>query len=367
MPTENLKVLHVIARLNVGGTARYLGNLLPQFEGESVEALLGVGHVYGSEVEDSILESLNFERINSLGRKISPLQDFRAYIQLRRIVKKYKPDIIHSHTFKAGLLSRLMYPKLPKIHTFHGHLLTDPEFSKFKLIFIIKIERYLARKCSQLITTGEKVIEDLLKVKIGQLDQYISIPGELVERDYVTRELARHELGIANKFTVLWLARVEAVKQPQLLIEVANLCPKVHFLLCGDGSQLNMIRNIAPKNVQITGFIEPEKVILAADVFLSTSANEGIPYSIMEAQQASLPVVAVNSGAIRELITDGEDGFLVDNSVDSIKRKLDELQIDIHLRKKIAANLQAKNSQNSKTEKSVKKHAEIYRKVSHSS
>ena len=127
MHTRNLRVLHVIARMNVGGTARYLGNLLPTLKIKGVEVLLAVGHVQQNEVEDSILEELPFRRIESMGRAISPFHDLKSLLQLKKLIREFQPDIIHSHTFKAGLLSRILFPRIPKIHTFHGHLLADPE------------------------------------------------------------------------------------------------------------------------------------------------------------------------------------------------------------------------------------------------
>ncbi len=105
MPTEKPRVLHVIARFNIGGTARYLDNLLPGLA-EHFETLLAVGHVQGHEIEDSRLEKIDFERIEYLGRRIDPMRDFRAYLKLRKTVKRFKPQIIHSHTFKAGELHR---------------------------------------------------------------------------------------------------------------------------------------------------------------------------------------------------------------------------------------------------------------------
>ena len=138
MPTEKARVLHVIARYNVGGTARYLNNLLPQLSSE-VDTLLAVGHVQGNEIEDSSLRNIDFVRIENLGRKIELIDDFRAYRQLRKAVKNFKPQIIHSHTFKAGVLCRLMFFKIPKVHTFHGHLMSDPEFSRRALQVIINI------------------------------------------------------------------------------------------------------------------------------------------------------------------------------------------------------------------------------------
>jgi glycosyltransferase involved in cell wall biosynthesis len=310
MPTEKPRVLHVIARFNVGGTARYLDNLLPQLE-DQVETLLAVGHVQGHEIEDSRLEEIQFVRIEHLGRKINLMQDFRAYLELRKTVKRFNPQIIHSHTFKAGLLSRLMFFKIPKIHTFHGHLLSDPEFSRRALQVIVNIERRLAKVTNTLITVGEQVSKDLLQVGVGKPSQYISIASEGQKLNFLSREQARANLGISLETpTVLWMARMAPVKNPSLALEVARLLPEINFLMAGGGELFNQIRDLAPPNVRMLSWVNAAEVIPAADIFLSTSLNEGVPFSLLEVLSAGLPVVAVKSGAVAEIIDHGTNGIL---------------------------------------------------------
>jgi glycosyltransferase involved in cell wall biosynthesis len=317
MHTDKPRVLHVIARFNVGGTARYLDNLLPQIA-DQVEVLLAVGHVQGHEIEDSKLEKIEFVRIEHLGRKISPIQDFRAYLELRNTVKKFKPQIIHSHTFKAGLLSRLMFFGIPKVHTFHGHLLSDPEFSRRALQVIVNIERRLAKVTKTLITVGEQVSKDLLQVGVGKQSQYISIASEGQKLNFLSREQARANLGIDHETpVVLWMARMAPVKNPSLALEVAHLLPKIDFLMAGGGVLFNQIKDLTPSNVRLLSWVNAAEVIPAADIFLSTSLNEGVPYSLLEVLSAGVPVVAVKSGSIGEIIEDGMNGFLT--SQDSVE------------------------------------------------
>ena len=131
-----MKVLHLIARMNVGGTARYLSMLSNGLEANGVESSIATGYVQGAEAEDPSVNSAKLHRIAHLGRAINPLNDYRAMQELKALVAKEKPDIIHSHTFKAGLVARIQRKSLIKaagkelmfVHTFHGHLLDDPEF-----------------------------------------------------------------------------------------------------------------------------------------------------------------------------------------------------------------------------------------------
>ena len=361
MPTENLKVLHVIARFNIGGTARYLSELLPELHTHNIETLLAIGNVQAGEVEDSRLTGLSFIRVNSLGRRVSPLQDLRSYLSLRRIVKTFCPDLIHSHTFKSGVLCRLMYFGIPKVHTFHGHLLTDPEFSRAKIKIDLIIEKFLANFTHKIIVTGEQVAEDLLASGIGRPDKFISIPGEGGLTNVLPQETARKNLSLGEAFTIMWVGRVAPVKNPKLLVEVAKRMPDCQFVMVGDGIELSSIRSAAPANLRILGFTPVNEVLLAGDVFLSTSLNEGIPYAILEARSVGLPVVAVSAGALSELITDGLNGYLVEPDADKIVARLLELSKNPTLLKNFKT--QAINATKDKGGVFALSHVGVYRKI----
>jgi len=338
VPIETLRVLHVISRFNSGGTAQFLGTLLPQLSSEKVENLLAVGRIQLGEIEDPTLLRLNFRRVAGLGRKISFIQDLRAYFSLRTIVKDFRPQIIHSHTFKAGLLCRLMYFRTPKAHTYHGHLLDDPEFSGYRRKLIIIIERFLAMFSAILFVTGEKVAVDMIAAGVGTKEKYLSVPGQQLRMSLTARKVTRKRLGLREEFTVLWLARVAIVKNPRLLIQVAQIMPDCIFLMAGVGPELEEISKLAPSNLQVLGFVHSEEVMSAADVFLSTSANEGVPYSVMEAQFAGLPIVAVDAGAISERVKEGVNGFLVGPNPSLIRGRIEALRKDDVLRHSFGIN-----------------------------
>lgn len=367
MNTKKVRVLHVIARFNIGGTARYLSHLLPILDKEKFETLLVVGGVQLGEVEDSRLFDMKFVRIEHLGRRINLLKDIRSYLALRRVVKEFNPHIIHTHTFKAGVLGRLCFFRIPKIHTFHGHLLTDPEFSKFAKRIIVRVERRLARLTNTLVVTGEQVAKDLLDVGVGKKTQYLSIPGGILPMQLLTRNESRHRLNLKNEFTVLWMGRVAPVKNPDLLLQVAKKMPKVVFILAGDGILLETIKKNAPSNVKTLGFVNPKNVLSAGDVFLSTSMNEGISYSILEAQSAGLPVVAVNVGALSEIVSDAVHGYLVEPTVENIVDKLSELQTDRELLERMSLAASESDSGEYFFRTLSTKHKELYERLSRSS
>ena len=365
MPTEKPRVLHVIARYNVGGTARYLNNLLPQLSSD-VDSLLAVGHVQGNEIEDSSLENINFVRIENLGRRIELIDDFRAYLQLRKVVKSFNPQIIHSHTFKAGVLCRLMFFNIKKVHTFHGHLMSDPEFSRRALQVIINIERQLAKLTNRIITVGEQVTKDLLNVGVGKRSQYISIASEAAKLSFFTREEARNRLNLDQEIPiVLWMARMAPVKNPSLALEVAKLLPDVNFLMAGGGDLFEETKANAPANVFLLGWVDAAEVIPVADVFLSTSLNEGIPYSLIEVQSSGVPIVAVNSGAIAELIEDGVTGILSTSESSEIALHLKKLLNDKAAIESLGAAARVLREELSDKPIMVKAHKALYEKILH--
>ena len=365
MPTEKPRVLHVIARYNVGGTARYLNNLLPQLSSD-VDSLLAVGHVQGNEIEDSSLENINFVRIENLGRRIELIDDFRAYLQLRKVVKSFNPQIIHSHTFKAGVLCRLMFFKIPKVHTFHGHLMSDPEFSRRARQVIINIERRLAKLTKRIITVGEQVTNDLLNVGVGKRSQYISIASEGAKLSFLTKEEARNLLNMDQEVPiVLWMARMAPVKNPSLALEVAKLLPDANFLMAGGGDLFVETKANAPANVLLLGWVDAAEVIPVADVFLSTSLNEGIPYSLIEVQSSGVPIVAVNSGAIAELIEDGVTGILSNPEPSVIALHLKTLLNDKAAIESLGAAARALREEVSDKPIMVNAHKALYEKILH--
>ena len=323
-----MRVLHVIARLNVGGTARYITRLAQELPKNGIETFIAAGHVQGAEQEDPSARDINVIRIPSLGRSFNPIKDHFAHKELVKIVGEVKPDIIHTHTFKAGFIGRsrikdLNYAagkKLKFVHTFHGHLFDDPEFSGIKSQVITAFERRFAMRTNTLVTVGHQVSVELLEREIGNDDQYVNIPPGVDPLKIPSRSKARENLGLTGdaKLTVGWIARVTGVKNPLRALEVAKAVPEAHFLLAGGGDLLESVRAQAPGNVEVLGWTNAADLFGASDLVLSTSENEGMPIALIEAQIAGIPVVATNVGSVAEVIEDGVTGFVTKKSVDQI-------------------------------------------------
>ena len=325
-----MRVLHVIARLNVGGTARYITQLANQLPKHGIETFVATGFVQGAEVEDEFAQSINLIRIRSMGRSINPIKDHFARKQLEKIIATVKPDIIHTHTFKAGYVIRMKKQPVPVIHSFHGHLLDDPEFSGFKYKVIIEVERMLAKRSSKLVTVGRRVADELLEQCIGTKDQYINIPPGVVALNITPRTQALKNLGLTcnNQLIVGWIARVTGVKNPMLALEIADAMPQTHFVMAGGGDLLEQVKAAAPSNVTVVGWAQAEDVFGASDIILSTSENEGMPVALIEAQLAGKPVVATDVGSVSEVVLNHETGIVTNNNAGSIALALESLLLD---------------------------------------
>ena len=234
-------VLQVIARMNLGGTSKYILKLSKELEAIGIKSQIATGYVQNGEIEDPDLKKIKPIRIRHLGRKISLINDLKAMIELRKVILQVRPDIVHTHTFKAGFIARIQRNKIEEIlgkkikfiHTFHGHLFDDPQFKGFKALVISAIEKSLSKKSDQLITVGENVKKDLESREIKGKKKTISIPPAVIPLKLLSKESALKKFKVRdkNRTRVLWMARVTGVKNPLRLISIANSLPNIDFYM----------------------------------------------------------------------------------------------------------------------------------------
>jgi glycosyltransferase involved in cell wall biosynthesis len=360
-----VRVLHVIARLNVGGTARYITRLAEELPKHKIETFVATGYVQGSEQEDPSVKNLNVIRIPSLGRQINPIKDHFAHKQLLEVIKAVKPDILHTHTFKAGYIGRMKTREISKaagkqikfVHTFHGHLFDDPEFSGLKSLIITSFERRFANRTDAIITVGAQVGKELLERNIGRPKQFTNIPPGV-------EPLKLPKAKPRTKITIGWIARVTGVKNPLRALEIAKLFPDAQFLIAGGGDMLDQVKAQATKNTKVLGWTDAAKLFAASDIILSTSENEGMPIALIEAQLASKPVVATDVGGVGEVVINNKTGFVTKKNTKELAKALEKL---ISSKALCAAQGKAAKAHATKTfslEKMIKAHVSLYKKLS---
>jgi glycosyltransferase involved in cell wall biosynthesis len=360
-----MRVLHVIARLNVGGTARYITQLANELPKHGIETFVATGFVQGSEVEDPSAQSIDLIRVPAMGRSIRPIKDHLARKQLDKIIADVKPDIIHTHTFKAGYVIRMKKQSVSVIHTFHGHLLDDPEFSGFKSKVIIEVERMLAKKSAKLVTVGRRVAEELLEQKIGHRSQFVNIPPGVVAVDVTAKVQALKNLNLQDNGTPIvgWIARMTGVKNPMRALEVADVLPDTQFIMAGGGDLLDEVKSKAPSNVSVIGWADAADLFGASDIILSTSENEGMPVALIEAQLAGKPVVATDVGSVSEVILNHETGIVTNKNSGSIASAVESLILDKTTREEMGRLATARAQALFSVDRMINAHIELYKSI----
>ena len=359
-----MRVLHVIARMNVGGTATYLANLISGLEKAGVTDLLAMGHVPAGEAEDAVVSELPIKRVSHLSREISFSNDRLALTELDQIIEEFKPDLIHSHTFKAGLLVRMRERSVPIVHSFHGHHLYDPEFGFIKRNVLNLLERRLAKRSDEIITIGSKVRDELLEVGIGKREQYTSIPPGIKPLLVRDSDEVRGQLGIGtDEIVVMWLGRFTQVKRPDLVVELAKEFPGATFVMAGGGELLDGLRAKAGKNLRFVGFEDKNDMWSIADIGLCTSDSEGMPLSLIEAQLAGVPVVSTDVGSVSEIVEDSKTGYLASRGLPSLAATLKPLVESAELRKTMGSAAKQRATELFSADVMVQAHLRLYRRL----
>ncbi|MFC1531981.1 glycosyltransferase [Thermodesulfobacteriota bacterium] len=342
-----IKILQVIARLNIGGPAKHVVTLNANLNKEIFLPLLVCGNVGPDEGDMSYLakeKGIKPFIIPALGREISILDDIKSFIELSKIIKQFRPDIIHTHTAKAGTLGRsagIIFNQLKSrnsrirlVHTFHGHIFHS-YFNKIKTSAFIKTERYLAGKTDKIIVTSPLQKEDICqKYKITDDDRAQMIPlgfdlsiftrPSENSKSFRNRYLPREN---DNLFLVGVVGRLTDVKNHRMFLEAVKLLKDlketINFrsIIIGEGELKDELikysRDLAIQD--LVTFLDWQKdmpsVYNALDIFVLTSLNEGIPYTLIEAMAAGKPVVATGVGGVPDLLGDikskTDEGFTI--------------------------------------------------------
>ncbi len=324
-----LRIARVITRMNRGGPARTIVSIQPFLEARGVETRLLTGSCAPGEadlIEDARAAGVDVRVIPALARQVSPWRDTRAYRALVSELRAFRPDLVHTHTFKAGLLGRLAARRcrIPRIHTFHGHVFRG-YFRPWVASGLVRLERRLARRTNRLIAVSPRVREELVDVyRIADSRRFAILPGVLAG-DLEAPEVipASTELPPKDAPWVGCLARLTEIKNPWLLLDVAKLVNgvrRVHFLWIGDGELRARFEREAETRglaevVHCMGWQEHPGVwhrLLDAELLLSK--NEGLPVSLLEAKALGVPVIASQVGGVADLFEPGDPGLVAEGN-----------------------------------------------------
>jgi glycosyltransferase involved in cell wall biosynthesis len=327
-----VKVVRVIARLNIGGPAIHVINLTADLDPTRFESLLVTGTE--SRGEGSMLDLARARGVTPViipgmvGEATLNQRDLMAFIALYRLFRQERPHIVHTHTAKAGVLGRLAarLAGVPVVvHTFHGHVLQG-YYSPLKNWLLRRAERGLGLLSDRLVTVSEQVKRDLVRYHVAGAEKITVIPLGLDLEPFLAgagqRGKLRRELGLSDGEPLVGIVgRIFPIKNHRLFLEaaarVARELESARFLVVGDGVLRPAMEDYAgalgiADRVIFTGWRRDLPVIYPdLDVLVVSSDNEGTPVSAIEAMAAGCPVVATRVGGLPDLIADGETGCLV--------------------------------------------------------
>jgi glycosyltransferase involved in cell wall biosynthesis len=360
---DRIKVLRVIARLNVGGPALHVAYLAAGLADRGYDTTLVAGSLArGEESMSHAAEQrgVTIVALDELHREVAPLNDFRAIVHLAKLIRRERPDILHTHTAKAGAVGRvaalLSGDARPPIivHTFHGHVLRG-YFNPLMTFGFRLLERWLATFTTALIAVSPEVRDDLVRLGVAPAKKFAIVRlgiqlDERISADMGARAETRRVLGVSeNAFVVGWVGRMTAVKRTDDVLRAFKglLDRGVDAYLCliGDGPDRDHLERYAHelgivRRCLFLGYQdEVGRFYQAIDTLILPSTNEGTPVSVIEALAAERPAVATKVGGIPDVIRADIDGFLVDvGDANALAEQLAVLARDPELRAEMGAN-----------------------------
>jgi len=356
-PGRPIRIARVIARLNVGGPAQQAILLTAGLDRTRFHTTLITGVVGRDEGDLSpAARARGVEPvvIPELGRAIHPMRDLVALGKLVRVLRQIRPDLVHTHTAKAGTLGRVAgrLAGVPtSLHTFHGHVL-EGYFSWPATQLFLGIERALARQTDRIITVSPRLRQAILAMGIGQPEQVVVVPLGLELNRFLRTPPApaglRPALHLTPGIPLLGIVgRLAPIKDhPALfraltLLEAGSQAP--HLVVVGDGERREELGRLADElglasRIHFLGWRSDLEAILAElDMVICSSRNEGTPVALIEAMAAGVPVVSTDVGGVGDLVVHDETGWLVPpGDIPALARAIQGLLADPALRARLA-------------------------------
>ena len=351
------RVAHIITRLIIGGAQENtLLNVEDQHRlGDEVILITGPGlGPEGSLEQRARAGGLDLRIVPQMQRSIHPARDWSSYRSLLKLLRDIHPQIVHTHSSKAGILGRAAAARLgiPAVHTIHGAAFHYGQSAPAHRLYIAA-EKWAAPRCRRLISVCDAMTDHYVKAGIGRPEQFVTIYSGMEVEPFLhpprPREAVRAELGFRPEHVVITkVARLFHLKGHEFVIAAAQNVvrqhPHVRFLFVGDGNlrgrfQEQIARAGLEQAFVFAGLVPPSKVpelVHASDIIVHTSLWEGLARVLPQALIAGKPVVSYDVDGAREVVIPGETGYLLPpQSVEPLAAALSELAADPALRERL--------------------------------
>jgi len=354
-----MRIAHVITRMIVGGaqenTLLCCQDLIRLYDDD---VLLVTGPSLGPEGDllgQGRGGGVPLALVPELRRAIHPWRDLRSYLAIKRILREFKPDVVHTHSAKGGVLGRMAAHalRIPAIvHTVHGAPFHPYQGRAARSLFRW-CESYAARRCHALVSVADAMTDLMVDAGVAPRDKFTTIYSGMDVEPFLAasdhRQRVRDEYGFSDQHVVIGkIARLFHLKGHEYLIRAASRvvrqCPDVRFLLVGDGLLREKLqRQIAEADLseyfRFVGLVPPEQIpamLGAMDVLVHVSLREGLARALPQALIAGKPVVSYDVDGAREVAITGETGFLIPpKQVGPLADALIELASDAQLRERM--------------------------------
>jgi len=382
-----MRVAHIITRMIVGGAQENtLYNCLDLMRDYGDDVLLITGPSEGPEgnlLEQAHAQGLPIKTIPNLIRSIRPWTDLQGYWQIKKTLQDFRPDVVHTHSAKGGILGRIAAHsmKVPAIvHTVHGAPF-HPYQSALTRNFYILCERYAATKCHQLVSVAYAMTDLLVDAGVARREKFTTVYSGMEVEPFLEsdsfRQSTRDALGIQPDDVVIGkIARLFHLKGHEFVIEAAKevvaACPNVKFLFVGDGIlRQNLQDMIDDAGLQdhfiLVGLVPPKEIpkyISAMDILVHTSLREGLARALPQALLSGKPAVSFDIDGAVEVVLDDRTGYLIPaEDVPMLAFRLKQLSRDATLREKLGSEGRARTVEVFPHQVMTRKLREIYERL----
>ena len=382
-----MRIAHVITRLIIGGaqenTVFSCEDLIRQY-GDDV--LLITGPPLGPEgsLIDRARESgVPMEMVPELRRAIHPWRDWLSYLRLKKILRDFQPDVVHTHSAKGGILGRAAARAVGVsaiVHGVHGAPF-HPYQSVLAREFFRACERWAAPKCDAYVSVADAMTDLMVDAKVAPREKFTTVYSGMEVEPFLEagqhRDRVRRELGYAPEHVVAGkVARLFHLKGHEYVIEAAGRVvranPNVRFLFIGDGiltdQSMERIRRAGlEEHFHLTGLVPPARIpelVGAMDVVVHTSLREGLARVLPQALIAGKPVVSYDVDGAREVVITGETGYLLPpKSIEPLADALIELAGDDDLRRRLGEEGRRRFTDQFRHEEMTRQLRELYQQL----
>ncbi|MEY3784449.1 MAG: hypothetical protein RLZZ230_771 [Candidatus Parcubacteria bacterium] len=371
------RILYIITKSNFGGAQKYVFELAEaaKADGHLVEVACGgtgaAGATVGRLVELLEAESIPVHRIENFMRNMSPANDLKAFFEIWHLLRRLKPDVIHVTSSKAGgigaLAGRLAGIKRI-IFTSHGLTVDEVWRPRWQRLLIYLGTWVTLRLAHHSIMISTETF-DRARQMPGLMSRVSLIKNGIAPIKFLERVEARAELAPRLHPNTLWIGGIGELhpnKNWSAAIEaVTTLPPHAHLFIIGEGDEHLKLEDLISElglnqQVHLLGYIDGAQYLKAFDIFILPSKKEGLPYVLLEAGLAGLPVIASDLSGNHDIVSTGETGFLIEPTPELISATLQMLIRDEGMRRRLGTALQESVSANFSIETMYRKTFSLY-------